>query len=123
MLALAGIAKREAAAADVVAIETELAKLTKTGVEKRDVQAAYNPIDIKGLGKSGKSIDWKAYFKALGITPSKKIVVGDAEVLRALDGLRTKLKPAQWASYFTYHVLVDDRRSRCRRRSTTRRSS
>jgi putative endopeptidase len=51
MLALLGTpqAKAEADAADVIAIETELAKLTKTGVEKRDPTAAYNPTDLKGL--------------------------------------------------------------------------
>ena len=107
MLALAGIAKPEAAAADVVAVETELAKLTKTAVEKRDVPAAYNPVDLKGLGKLTRSIDWKAYFKALGITPSKTIVVGTPKFFRALDGLRRKLKASKWASYFTYHVLAD----------------
>jgi putative endopeptidase len=107
MLALAGIPKPEGAAADVVAVETELAKLTKTAVEKRDVPAAYNPVDLKGLGKLTRSINWKAYFKALSITPSKTIVVGTPKFFRALDGLRTRLKPSQWASYFTYHVLAD----------------
>jgi putative endopeptidase len=107
MLALAGVAKPDAAAADVVAVETELAKLTKTGVEKRDVPAAYNPVDLKGLGKMTKSIDWKAYFKALAITPSKTIVVGTPKFFNSLDGLRTKLKASQWANYFTYHVLAD----------------
>jgi putative endopeptidase len=107
LLGLAGIAKPDAAAADVVAVETELAKLTKTAVEKRDVPAAYNPVDLKGLGKLTRSIDWKAYFKALAITPSSTIVVGTPTFFSALDRLRTSLKPGQWASYFTYHVLAD----------------
>ena len=94
------------AAADVVAIETELAKVTKTGVETRDVPASYNPTDAKALAKQVKSIDWAAYWKALGVKPSAKIIVGHAEVLRALDGMRAKFKPAQWASYFTYHLLA-----------------
>ena len=106
MLALAGVARPEAAADSVIAVETELAKLTKTAVERRDVQAMYNPVDLKGLGKLAKSLDWKAYFKALGITPSKTIVVGTPRFFSALDGLRTKLKAPQWASYFTYHVLA-----------------
>lgn len=107
MLVLTGVAARasEAAAADVVAIETEIAKLTKTGVEKRDVQAAYNPTDLKGLGKQVKSVDWKAYFKALGIDPGKRVVVMTPKFFAALDKLRAKFKPAAWASYFTYHAV------------------
>ena len=107
MLALAGTppAKVDAAAADVLAIETELAKLTKTGVERRDVQAAYNPTDAKGLAKQVKSIDWAAYWKALDVRPSKLLVVGTPAYFAKLDALRTKLTPAQWASYFTYHLV------------------
>ncbi len=107
MLALAGTpaAKADAAAADVVAIETELAKLTKTGVERRDPEASYNPTDAKGLAKQVKSIDWAAYWKALDVKPSKLIVIGTPKYFAQLDALRASIKPAQWASYFTYHVV------------------
>lgn len=107
MLALGGIAKPDVAAADVLAIETALAKVTKTAVEKRDPQAMNNPFDMKGLAKLTKSIDWKAYFKAFGVTPSARMLVASPKFFAALDGLRKDYKPAQWASYFTYHLLVE----------------
>ncbi|HEU0031380.1 MAG TPA: M13 family metallopeptidase [Kofleriaceae bacterium] len=110
MLALAGTpqAKADAAAADVLAIETELAKLTKTAVERRDIPASYNPTDLKALGKTVK-LDWKTYWKALGVDPGKlgKIVVGTPKFFAALDKLRAKFKYPQWASYFTYHAVSD----------------
>jgi putative endopeptidase len=107
MLELSGMphAKAESGAADVLAIETELAKLTKTGVERRDPAASYNPTDTKALAKQVKSVDWKAYWKALDVTPSAKIIVGTPKYFAALDGLRTKFKPAVWTSYFTYHLV------------------
>ncbi|MGE5185333.1 MAG: M13 family metallopeptidase [Acidobacteriota bacterium] len=111
MLVLAGKVKdgkpAETAAGDVLAIETELAKVTKTGVEKRDPAAAYNPTDDKGLAKQVKSFDWKTYWKALGFTPSKKLVIGTPKFFAAIDGLRAKFKPAQWQSYFTYHLVEE----------------
>jgi putative endopeptidase len=107
MLALAGTAKPEVAAADVVAIESALAKVTKTGVQKRDPAGMNNPHDLKALGKRVKSVDWKAYFKAFGITPSAKVIVGSPAFFAAIDGLRKRFKPAQWASYFTYQLLHD----------------
>jgi putative endopeptidase len=103
-LALASVPKPEAAAADVVAIETELAKLTKTATERRDVQASYNPLEIKKLPKS---IDWKAYFKVFGASPGAKVIVTTPKFFAGLDGLRKSLKLPQWASYFTYHLLVE----------------
>ena len=106
MLALAGTpaARADAAAADVLAIETDLAKVTKTAVEKRDVQAAYNPMDAARLAKLVRSVDWKAYWKALGVAPGRKLVVASPKFFGALDGLRAKHPPARWASYFTYHL-------------------
>jgi len=107
LLAIAGVpADKTAAAADsVLAIELEVAKLTKTGVEQRDLQAAYNPTDAKGLAKQVRTVDWKAYWKALGMTPSKKIVVGTPRFFAALDKLRARFKPGQWGSYFAYHLV------------------
>jgi putative endopeptidase len=96
----------DAAAADVVAIETALAKLTRTAIEQRDVAAAYNPTDVKALGKQVTSVDWPRYWKALGAAPSKKLIVATPRFFAALDQLRAQYKPAQWASYFTYHLLV-----------------
>jgi putative endopeptidase len=106
MLALANVAKPDAAAADVIEIENALAKLTKSRVERRDPQAFYNPLDIKALAKSAKSVDWKAYFKALGFTPSSKITVSTPKFFASIDRLRKSIAPAKWSSYFTYHVLV-----------------
>jgi putative endopeptidase len=96
-----------ASAADVVAIETELARLTRTAAERRDIAAAYNPTDLKALGGRVKSVDWPAYWKALGAPPSKKIIVGTPAFFAALDKLRAKFKPAQWASYFRYHLISE----------------
>src|SRR4029077_10863326 len=66
----------------------------------------YNPTDPKGLAKQVKSLDWNGYWKALDVTPSPKIVVGTPKFFAALDALRAQTKPAQWRSYFTYHLLA-----------------
>ncbi|MBA2540691.1 MAG: M13 family metallopeptidase [Deltaproteobacteria bacterium] len=109
LLALGGMAgpAADTAAGDVLAIEIELANLTKTGVESRDVPASYNPTDAVALGKQVKSIDWKAYWKGLGVVPSKKLVIGTPKFFAALDKVRGKFTFPQWTSYFTYHLLHD----------------
>ena len=91
--------------ADVVAIETEIARLTRTAVDQQDITAAYNPTDGKALARQVRSVDWPAYWKGLGAAPSGKIIVGTPRWFTALDKLRAKFKPAQWASYFTYHLV------------------
>ncbi len=105
MLALGGVTVPDAAS-DVIAIETEIAKLTKTATEARDVPGAYNPTDAVALGKQIKTIDWKAYWKALGVEPSKKLVVTTPKFFAGFDKLRGTFKFPQWASYLTYHALI-----------------
>src|SRR5262249_51930762 len=107
MLALAGMPqpKADAGAADVLAIETELAKLMKTAIERRDPEARYNPTDAKGLAKQVKTVDWNAYWKAMNFKPSARIVIGTPKYFAQIDAWRAKFKPAQWASYFTYHLV------------------
>lgn len=107
LLALAGIpaGKADAAAADVLAIETELAKLTRTATQRNDTAANYNPTDAKALAKRVKSIDWKTYWKTIGLEPSKKLVVTTPAFFDSIDKLRARFKPAQWGNYFTYHLV------------------
>jgi putative endopeptidase len=96
LLARAGIAKPEAAAADVTAIEAELARI---------VRGDSAPLDVKALAKQSRAVDWKAYWKRLGVTPGKK-VIAPAKLLPAIDRIKARFKPAQWASYFTFHALA-----------------
>ena len=95
LLALGGGAA-STASDDVLAIETELAILGES--------AAAGPVDAKRLAYQVKSIDWKAYWKAVGGEPSH-VVVASPRLFAQLDGLRAKFKYSQWASYFTYHLL------------------
>ncbi len=93
-------------AADVIAIETELAKLTKTATEKRDLPALYNPTDQKKLAKQVRSVDWKGYTKGTRHAFSKKIIIAAPAFFAAFDKVRAKFKFPQWANYFTYHLLA-----------------
>ena len=99
-------AKLEAAAKQVVAIEVELAKLRKSAVEERDVTGMHNPTDPKALAKTVKSIDWKSYWKLHGVVPGKKLGLTTPKYFKGLDKIRQRIKPAQWASYFTYHLVA-----------------
>src|SRR5262249_41203407 len=41
----------------------------------------------------------------MNFKPSARIVIGTPKYFAQIDALRTKFKPAQWASYFTYHLV------------------
>lgn len=109
LLALGGtpVAKADAAAADVIAIETELARVARTANDGSDERKLYNPVDVKTLARQARGVDWKAYWKLFGVTPAKQVIVKAPRLFAGLDRLRAKFRPAQWTSYFTFHVLDD----------------
>jgi putative endopeptidase len=90
--------------ADVVALETELAKLTRTAAEQRDLAALYNPTDARGLARQARSIDWPAYLRGVGAS-GKKLIVATPALFAGLDRLRAQYKPARWSAYFTVQLL------------------
>jgi putative endopeptidase len=107
LLALAGVAKAEAAAGDVLAIERELARLTPTAVARRARPAGATPRDLAELARRSKKLDWKAYWQALGVDPGPRVMVGTPAYVAALDGLRARFTAAQWGRYFAYHLVID----------------
>lgn len=107
MLGLAGVPAKDAkkAAEDVMALETEIAKVSKTRVERRDPAGVYNKIDRAGVAKTAPALDWDAYFKGIGLPEVKDVNVTSVPFFEGLQKLVTGTKPAVWKSYLTWHVM------------------
>jgi putative endopeptidase len=98
-------AKAEAAANDVLAIETELAKVTRTATARRDLPKMYNPMDMEGLKKLTPSFDFAALLTAVGVSPQKKLVVTTPEFFTGLEKLVTSAPASQWANYLVLRIV------------------
>jgi putative endopeptidase len=99
-------AKKAAAAAEnVLAIEQQLAEVTKTGVERRDLPKLYNPHDFAALAKLTPKIDWKAYLTGRGNADHAKVIVTTPAFFAKLDQMLGSVKPAAWQDYLTYHLV------------------
>ena len=99
-------AQARRAAADVIRIETALARASRPADELEDPKAIYNKIDRAGLEKIAPQLGWTAYFAALG-QPDLKDVSADAPAfLTAAGKLLSSEKPAAWKSYLEWNVLV-----------------
>ncbi|MBK9069476.1 MAG: M13 family metallopeptidase [Myxococcales bacterium] len=92
-------------AANVVAVETALATLTKTNVQRRDVPGMYNP--TPSLTAVAPQLDWTAYFTQIGLGQrSFKVNVTSPDYYRGLGASLASVKPAAWVSYLTYRVVA-----------------
>ncbi|WP_272423676.1 M13 family metallopeptidase [Polyangium jinanense] len=107
MMQLAGKKPADAkkAADDVMAIETALARASKTRVERRDPSGMYNKVDRAGLARLAPTWGWSAYFKGLGFEGLHDFNVTAPGFLQGLEHLLASTKPAAWQAYLEWHVL------------------
>ncbi|HRI66118.1 MAG TPA: M13 family metallopeptidase N-terminal domain-containing protein, partial [Polyangium sp.] len=106
MLELVGFSKKTAPAAaqQVLEVETALANVSLTNVERRDPPKTYNPLTRKDFAKKAPSIPWDNYFKALGIGDIDRLTVTSVSYFENVSKLLTTIKPDSWKSYFAYHI-------------------
>ena len=95
-------AKAEAAA--VVALETELAKVSKDKVARRDPKGMYNRIEKAGVAKAAPSFDWTGYWKTLGLA-ADGVTVGAPDFFVGLEVQIKATKPEVWRNYLTMQLL------------------
>ena len=60
---------------DVVAVEDRIAENSWTNVECRDIVKGYNPCTMDELRANYSTVNWDAYFAALGVEGLEKLVV------------------------------------------------
>jgi putative endopeptidase len=101
---LVGLSDADAAQAktDVLDLETEIAKASKGDVEMRDVKGTFNKIDRSGLKTMVPSIDWDAYFTALGAPDLTQIAVTTPALMTRINELLTEKDPRVWRNYLTF---------------------
>ncbi|WP_332764730.1 M13 family metallopeptidase [Phenylobacterium sp.] len=74
LLTLAGWEKPAENAAAIVALETEIAKVSWTRAERRDDDKTYNPFEVAKLQAYAPGFDWKAYLDGAGLKTGRVIV-------------------------------------------------
>src|SRR5213079_574953 len=109
MLTLLGEAPSKAAdeARKIMALETSLAKASRTRVELRDPQKNYKKMSQNDLQKLTPDWNWADYFKAINLTEPGDINVGQPDFFKAANAMFTKTSIDDWKTYLRWH-LIDD---------------
>ena len=75
---------------DVVAVEDRIAENSWTNVECRDIVKGYNPCTMDELRANYSTVNWDAYFAALGVEGLEKLVVSQpSSFVNIMDVLAT----------------------------------
>jgi putative endopeptidase len=93
------------AVADVMRIETELAKIAQDKVERRDPHKTYHRVDRAGLPGIAKTFPWDVYWETLGFPDIHEISVNDPGYFKGIDLLMHKEAPAAWRHYLAWQIV------------------
>ncbi len=91
-------------AALILAIETELAKVSMTKEDCRDVDKTYHKMPLGKLRALTPSIDWTTYFKILG-APVREVVVMQPDFLKAAARILQAHSIEDWRIYLRAHLV------------------
>ncbi|GAB4457022.1 MAG: M13 family metallopeptidase [Armatimonadaceae bacterium] len=109
MLELAGEkpekAKKQADA--LLALETRLAKASRTRVQMRDPNSLYNKKTLAELQTQTPGLPWAAYFKELGLEKPGDLNVATPEFFDAFETALNEVSLEDWKTYLRWNVLTD----------------
>lgn len=107
MFVLAGDDEDVAAinAQTVMDMEMDIAKVSKTRLERRDAEKNYHKVDLAGLQELSPEFNWAAYFDALGIADPGEINVGQKDFIAGLSPIMQKYSVDDWKVYLTWNLL------------------
>jgi predicted metalloendopeptidase len=106
MLTLSGDTQAAADAAEILKLETALAKVQWTKVENRDPVKAYNKVEIAKLATLAPGFDWPGYLSAAGITGKVDyVIVSQPSYLTGFSKLLSSTPIETWKTYFRWQAL------------------
>ncbi|HKB96623.1 MAG TPA: M13 family metallopeptidase, partial [Rhizomicrobium sp.] len=111
MMALAGLSDSEARADRVLALETEIAKVSWNRADRRDQDKVYNPMPVSSLKSLAPDFAWDAFLSEGGIPMTKPdgsgryVIVAEKTAFAPLGAIFKNTPVSTWRDYLTVHYL------------------
>jgi putative endopeptidase len=106
MLALAGHAHAREEAAQILELETAIAKAQWSAVENRDPVKAYNKLTIAQLKALAPGFDFAGYLQGVGVAGKvDSVIVSQPSYLQGLEKIVADTPVETWKAYFDFRLL------------------
>ncbi len=86
-------------------IESKLAAKAMNSVEKRDIQAQYNPTTYVDFKKKYSNINWDLYFNEIGAKAFTDVVVEQLNFATELNSMIKSVSIEDWKSYMHWQLI------------------
>lgn len=90
---------------DVLALETGLAKLQMSRVERRDPKKTYNKFSVAEFSKLTPGFDWKTLMKSMKVTGADSLLVDNPDFFKGADALLSAVPLDTWRAYLQWRVI------------------
>ena len=104
---LAGIARPEAKADAIIALETALAKAQWTPERTRDIQQINNPMDRAALTKLAPQFAWPTSLEAAGLGTVKTVIAAEPSFIADAGKMLESVPLDTWKAYLAVHFISD----------------
>ncbi len=102
---LAKLPNGAAAADNILALETAIAKAQWSRTELRDAEKRYNLFEVSKLSDVASTLPWSTFFKASGVPDLKEVNVTTPSYFKELDTILKTTPVTTWQQYATFHLL------------------
>lgn len=105
MFGLVGENDAQAKAQRVMDLETALAAASMNRLERRNIQAQYNPYALEGLKSMNSQFSWNQYLGHLELNEIDSLIIGQPNYFEAFDSLLKVTPWSHWQDYLDWVVL------------------
>ena len=98
-------AAASAAAHEVMALETRLAKASMPVEEQRDPHAIFHMTDLAGLAKAAPAIDWPQFISAMGAPSMERLNLAMPAFFAAVSQELNGTPMPQWRNYLRWQLV------------------
>lgn len=89
----------------VLEIETALAKVSKSRLERRDPNANFNKMKVNDLAELSPNFDWPNYFNKIGIKNLETLNVAQPDFFKGISDIFENTDVDSWKAYLTWNIL------------------
>ncbi len=98
-------ATAKSAATVIMNIETQLADLSMSRVERRDPIKTYNKMSVEALTQLTNGFDWEKYFAGIGAEGLAELNVAQPEFIKGFAELFNTISVEDWKTYQTWNLV------------------
>lgn len=89
----------------IMAIETRLAKASKTRLELRDPEANYHKMKLADVQSLTPNYNWQGYFSGIGLSNPGDINVAQPEFFKEMNKMISDIPLDQWKVYLSWNLI------------------